>query len=171
MRATSNRDIVPGIPSAVRLLAYLIAPAIVALACSSCSTFKQQPPDPAVAQRLAEVTAIAGPTVNSFRFWRMSSFEPIGLSHMMVFTTPRDAWLLQLDGPCRGLDFGPFMGVTSHMHMVSAGIDTVRVRDNPIPCRIMEIRPVDTARLRHIDNEKQMQDQPDLDQPAGKSGG
>ncbi len=133
-----------------------------------CSSFQDRPPDPAVVKRLAEVDAIAGSPVNSFRFMRMSSFEPIGLQHLLVFTTPHDAWLLRLDAPCRLLDFGPFMGITSHMHLVMAGVDSVRVRDNPIPCRIEQIRPVDALRLRHVDRERKAQGTMDLDQPVDK---
>ncbi|MBS0192916.1 MAG: hypothetical protein JSR34_01555 [Proteobacteria bacterium] len=140
--------------------------ALLALACASCASFQDKPPDPAIAQRLEEVRSIAGPPVSSFRFMRMTTFEPIGLSNLMVFTAPQDAWLLQLDGRCRGLDFGPFMGLTSHMRLVMSGVDSVRVQDNPIPCRIVEIRRVDVKRLRRIDTEKAAPSQPDLEQPA-----
>ncbi|MBS0211672.1 MAG: hypothetical protein JSR26_00645 [Proteobacteria bacterium] len=144
----------------------MLAPALLALVGAACASFQDKPADPAVAQRLAEVRAIAGPPVSSFRFMRMTTFEPIGLSNVMVFTAPQDAWLLQLDGSCRGLDFGPFMGLTTHMHRVLSGVDGVRVQDNPIPCRIVEIRRVDAQRLRHIDTEKAAPTQPDPGQPA-----
>jgi hypothetical protein len=85
---------------------------------------------------------------------------------MLVFTTPKEAWLLHLDAPCRGLDFDPFLGLTSHMHRVSVLTDSVRVRDNPIPCRIVQIRPVNAQTLRRIDREKKAQGQPGEDQPA-----
>ena len=101
------------------------------------------------AQRLRQVLAVAGKPVSSFRFERMSSFEPIGLSDLLVYTNPREAWLLHLDGTCRDLDFDPFLGLTSHMHRVSTLTDSVRVRDNPIPCRIEEIRPVDPVSIAH----------------------
>jgi len=127
---------------------------------AGCSTVRAAPPNPADVQRLAEVRAIAGPPVDSFWFERMSSFEPIGLSDLLVFTTPRDAWLLHLDGECRNLDFDPFLGLTSHSRRVSVLLDSVRVRHNPIPCQIREIRPVDARTLRHIDKEKKAQGQP-----------
>lgn len=146
-----------------------ILAALLGVSVAGCASFQDRPPDPAVAQRLAEVRALAGAPVNSFRFLRMSSFEPIGLADMLVFTSPRDAWLLRLDGRCRGLDFDPFIGLTSHFHLVQSGVDSVRVRDNPIPCRIIEIRPVDTAKLRHVDAEKPAPAQPDS--PASDAGG
>ncbi len=137
--------------------------AFVCGAVASCSTFQPQPPDPAISKRLSEVQAVAGAPVSSFRYMRMSSFEPIGLRNLLVFTTPREAWLLRLDGQCRNLDFEPFLGLTSHMHRVSSGFDSVRVRDNPIPCRIEEIRPVDTANLKRIDRERAAPDQQPMD--------
>lgn len=140
--------------STVRTARCLVMPALLGLALSACASFQDRPPDPAVTKRLAEVRALAGPPVSSFRFLRMSSFEPIGLADMLVFTSPGSAWLLRLDGRCRGLDFDPFIGLTSHFHLVQSGIDSVRVRDNPIPCRIVEIRPVATEKLRHAESEK-----------------
>jgi hypothetical protein len=128
-----------------------------------CATAAPRPVNDAVAQRLAEVSAAAGKPVSSFRYMSTTQFEPIGLGDLLVYANPREAWLLHLDGPCRNLDFGPFLGLTSHMHRVSAGEDKVLVRDNPIPCRIMQIRPVDTAALKRVENDSKAETQP----PAG----
>lgn len=162
--ATSN----PGRRAGSRTTLRWAAAVAVALSCVACASFQDRPPDPAIGKRLAEVQMLAGPSVNSFRYMRMSSFEPIGLQHLLVFTGPRDAFLLDLDAPCRMLDFGPFMGITSHMNRVMSGVDAVRVRDNPIPCRIVQIRPVDTARLRRVDAERKAQGQMEMEvQPSG----
>ncbi|HEY2345940.1 MAG TPA: DUF6491 family protein [Xanthomonadaceae bacterium] len=135
--------------------------AIACVLAAGCSaTLKDRPPDPAVVQRLAEVRAIAGPPVDSFWYEPVSSFEPIGDANLLIFTSPRHAWLLQLDGSCRELDFDPFIAVTSQMNRVTARFDSVRVRHNPIPCQIMEIRPVDAAVLRRVDREKKAQPLP-----------
>jgi hypothetical protein len=117
------------------------------------------------AQRLAEVSAIAGKPVPWFRYLSLNSYEPIGEGDVLVFTNPRQAWLLHLYGSCRDLDFGPFVGLTSSFGRVSAGIDKVIVRDNPIACLIQEIRPVDTSVLKHVERERRLQAQP----PAGQS--
>jgi hypothetical protein len=145
--------------------------AIVCALAAGCSTLRAAPPNAADVQRLAEVSAIAGPPVMSFRFMRMSSFEPIGLADVLIFTTPREAWLLHLDGQCRNLDFDPFVGLTSHMHHVSTLTDSVIVRDNPIPCRIEQIRPVDASALRRIDRERKARNQPAEDAPPAPAGG
>ena len=128
-----------------------------------CATAAPPPGNDAIAKRLAEVSAAAGKPVSSFRYMSTTQFEPIGLSDLLVYTYPREAWLLHLDGSCRGLDFGPFLGLTSHMHRVSAGEDKVLVRDNPIPCRIVQIRPVDTTVLKPVEEEGKVEAQP----PAG----
>jgi hypothetical protein len=148
--------------------------ATMAMLCAlaaGCATLQAAQPTPADVQRLAEVRAIAGPPVSSFRFMRMTSFEPIGLADVLIFTTPREAWLLHLDGQCRNLDFDPFVGLTSHMHRVSTLTDSVIVRDNPIPCRIEQIRPVDASLLRHIDREKKAPNQPSEEAPSPPASG
>jgi hypothetical protein len=137
-----------------------MALAAFAVACAGCSTLQDRPPNPADVQRLAEVQAIAGAPVDSFWFQRMSSFEPIGLSDLLVFTSPHQAWLLHLDHECRNLDFDPFLMLTSHSDRVSTLLDSVRVRHNPIPCEIKEIRPVNALTLRHVDREKKAAEPP-----------
>lgn len=117
-------------------------------------------------QRLADVSAVAGQPVSSFRFFNLSSYEPIGDSDLLVFTNPRDAWLLHLDGHCRDLDFGPFLGLTSTFNRVSARFDKVIVRGNPIGCQIREIRPVDTAVLKRVEKERKL----DMQSSAPPSG-
>jgi hypothetical protein len=136
--------------------------AMLALLCASavgCATTAPSM-NAADAKRLADVSAVAGKPVSSFHFMSMSSFEPIGDSDLLVFTSPREAWLLHLDGPCRDLDFGPFLGLTSTFSRVSAGFDKVLVRGNPIACRIEQIRPVDTAVLKRVDRERRIESKP-----------
>ncbi len=145
--------------------------ATLAMLCAAgvgCATTATAP-NPRDAQRLAEVSAIAGKPVSSFHYLSLTSYEPIGESDVLVFTSPRQAWLLHLDGPCRDLDFGPFVGLTSTFGRVSTGFDSVLVRGNPIPCRIEQIRPVDTAELRRAEHEHKVEAQPAPGQPpAGK---
>jgi hypothetical protein len=145
-----------------------MAVAVLGMACAACSTLTDRPPDPAVEQRLAEVRALAGPPVDTFWYERMSSYEPIGLSDLLVFTSPRQAWLLHLDGECRNMDFDPFLMLTSHSNRVTVMLDSVRVRHNPIPCEIKEIRPVNAATLRHVDRERKAAEPPpgDAAEPA-----
>lgn len=142
--------------------------AALAMLCAAsvgCATTATAPNERDV-RRLAEVSAIAGKPVSSFHFLSLSSYEPIGDSDVMVFTSPRSAWLLHLYGPCRDLDFGAFIALTSTFDRVSTGFDKVIVRGNPIPCPIQQIRPVDTVVLRHAERERRLQAQPPADQPT-----
>jgi hypothetical protein len=116
-------------------------------------------------RRLAEISAIAGSPVTSFRYSSLVSYEPIGENDVLVLTGPRDAWLLHLYGPCRDLEFKSSIGLTSTFGLVSTGFDKVLVRGNPIPCPIQQIRPVDTAVLRRADHERKLQAQPTSGQP------
>jgi hypothetical protein len=126
--------------------------AALAMSCAfaaGCATTPEPQATGAHAQRLEEVSAIAGEQVDSFRYMDQATFEPIGLSDLLVYTSPREAWLLHLDGECRDLDFEPFLKLTSHMHRVSTLSDSVIVRNNPIPCQIREIRPINAAALKN----------------------
>ena len=146
--------------------------AMLFVASVGCATTMALPNDRDV-QRLAEVSAVAGKPVSSFQYLSLSSYEPIGDSDVLVFTSPRQAWLLHLYGPCRDLDFGAFIGLTSSFGRVSIGFDKVIVRDNPIACPIQQIRPVDTAVLKRAERERKLQAEPASGQaPAGgKSSG
>jgi Family of unknown function (DUF6491) len=131
--------------------------AMLCLASAACATTADPPlasgpvgGGDAVSDRLAQVTAAAGQPISSFRYERMSSYEVIGLSDLLVYTRPTEAWLLHLDGECHNIDFGPFLKLTSHMHRVSTLTDSVIVKDNPIPCMIRQIRPVDTAKIAAV---------------------
>ena len=141
--------------------------AMLCVATVGCAT-TMAPPNDRDVQRLAEVSTVAGKPVSSFQYLSLSSYEPIGDSDVLVFTSPRQAWLLHLYGPCRDLDFGAFIGLTSSFGRVSTGFDKVIVRDNPIACPIEQIRPVDTAVLKRVERERKLQAEPASGQrPAG----
>jgi hypothetical protein len=132
--------------------------AALCLAAAGCATTADPPlasgsvggGGDAASDRLSQVTAAAGQPISSFRYERMSSYEVIGLSDLLVYTRPTEAWLLHLDGECHNMDFGAFIKLTSHMHRVSTLTDSVIVKDNPIPCMIRQIRPVDTAKIAAV---------------------
>jgi len=111
------------------------------------------------AERLAGDTAQqalyrshAGAPVTSFRFLgRIYSWTPLGSSAVAVWTRTNEAWLLDLTGPCNGLEYTPVIGLTSTGSTVSARFDKVLVRDNApvnMPCTIAEIRPIDVPALK-----------------------
>ena len=97
--------------------------------------------------KLALYRSHAGAPVPSFHFFgRLDSWTPLGDSAVAVWTRPNEAYLLTLFGPCNGLEFTPFIGLTSSVGTVSARFDKVLVRDTGsinMPCTIQQIQPLD----------------------------
>lgn len=104
------------------------------------------------ARKLAIYRAAAGEPVNSFSYLgRVTGWTPLGDQHIAVWSRPSQAWLLSLHGPCQDLDFTPVIGLTSQGSRVYAGFDKVLVHSRAsiqLPCRIREIRPLDTTAIK-----------------------
>ena len=121
-------------------------------------------PDKRDSDRLAAYTAAAGAPVSSFRvfnpFW---SWESLSDSQLAVYTRPNQAWLIDVDG-CQGLTFANAIGVTSNMHVVTKGFDRVLMHGigvNHLPCIITQIRPVDVAHLKAVQQaQRKIDEQP-----------
>lgn len=131
-----------------RVLAGALAIAILSI--SGCATMGSS--SDIDSPRLAEVKAVADGSVSYFRYIGVNSFEPIGDRDVLIYTNPRQAYLLHLQGPCVNLDFGPSIRLTSFQGRVTAGTDSVLTRDGLGPCRIQDIRPVDPKRLSSHDD-------------------
>jgi hypothetical protein len=133
---------------------YFLIACVLALA--ACSTV---PPGPSA--RLALYRAHAGAPVSSFRYLgRFDNWEALGDQTIAVWTRPREAWLLDLAGPCNGLNFTPVIGLTSQVGQVHAGFDKVLVRDPSsfdIPCVISTIRPLDVDAIKQAEQEQRGQ--------------
>ncbi len=125
-------------------------PLAAVLALAACSTAPRQTD----ADRLALYAAHAGEPANSFRFsGRLNGWVPLGNQALAVWTRPSEAYLLDLSGPCQDLDYAHAISLTSHVSQVSARFDDV-IALGPgtssirIPCRIAQIRPLDTRALK-----------------------
>jgi hypothetical protein len=127
---------------------FFAACVIATVLCAGCSSLKPRPVDP----RLALYRAHAGAPVPGFRsLGRFDSWEALGDDALAIWTRRNEAWLLELYGPCDGLEFSVAIGLTDHVGQVEAGFDEVLVsHPSPIhmPCRIRSIRPVDVPGLR-----------------------
>lgn len=97
-------------------------------------------------QRLAVLQDVAGEPMESFHFWRLDRWEPLGRKHIAVWTRFDEAYLIQVDEPCSGLDFANAIGLTSTGQRVYRRFDVVKFDDQS--CRIQEIRPIDVKALR-----------------------
>jgi hypothetical protein len=103
-------------------------------------------------EQLARYRAHAGAPVDSFRYLgRMDSWTSLGSETLAIWTSPSQAWLLELHGPCPDLDFARAIGISESAGRVHARFDRV----TPIgtgtaghSCAIREIRPLDVKAIR-----------------------
>ena len=115
----------------------------------------QKTPDQ-LANDLVAVQTASGAPVPQFSKISMGTtkWEPIDNEHLLVYTRHATAYLLDLDAHCEGLINAQGVSVGGLSRTVYSGTDTVHVTgpSNPggISCRIVEIRPVDTAKLKSL---------------------
>jgi len=125
-----------------------LLPVLLVASAASCASHPAQDDS----AKLALYRSHAGEPVRSFHFFgRLDSWTPLGDRAVAVWTRPREAWLLDLDGPCNGLEYTVAIGLTSSAGTVSARFDKVLVRDGSpmsLPCIIQTIRPLDVAALK-----------------------
>jgi hypothetical protein len=89
----------------------------------------------------------AGPPLERMTWLgHFDSWESLGDNHLVVYTTPSDAYLLTVTPPCTDLPFVQTIGLTSTAGTVYPRLDSVKVKG--WRCPIAEIRRVDYARLR-----------------------
>jgi len=120
---------------------FVMATALAVLA-SACSSI---PPRARMADKLQEYQAAAGEPVDSVRYTRLRSWEPLGERHVLIQMGPRKLYLVSLDHPCPELPWANSISVTSSTGRVHALFDNVQVRDQR--CRIGQIQPIDTDLL------------------------
>jgi hypothetical protein len=127
-----------------RQIALALVAAVLAAGCSSVP----------LAQRQAAYAAAAGAPVNSFRFFTpLWSWEALGPDQVVIYTKPREAWLLDVPG-CTDLPFTNTIGLTSNLNQVSIHFDKVLTGRANFPCTIQRIRPVDVGRLKAVQKEQ-----------------
>jgi hypothetical protein len=104
-----------------------------------------------MAHRQADYAGSVGAPVASFRYTTdLYSWEPVGDTQVAVYTKPREAYLLDLGVKCPDLGSNYDIGLTSSFGKVTAGFDKVLSGQRHVPCRIVQIRPVDVPRLREL---------------------
>lgn len=113
-------------------------------ACSNAASSRR------TVDRQAAYTAAAGPAQRNFRFFSpLYSWEPLGETQLVVYTKPKEAYLIDLKA-CRNLLVTPSIEMTSSLGQVSVDFDRVRVGPQRIACVISQIRPVDVAHLKAV---------------------
>ncbi len=99
----------------------------------------------------------AGAPVASFRYFgRLNGWTPLGDSALVVWTRPKQAYLLDLNGSCPDLDFARAITLTHQSSTVYARFDKVIPLGRghmTMPCHIREIRPLDVAAIKDAERE------------------
>lgn len=129
----------------MRTILLPLAALVVAFLLSACATR----PGNREAAALARYEAVAGESVASFRFQRLDGYTVLGPDRLVIWTRPREAFLLAVDAPCSELPWVSAIGLTSSLGSVHARFDAVLAGRER--CRIREIRPVDVKALREAE--------------------
>lgn len=132
----------------------LTLPALAAVLLAACAGT----PRLSDSQKYALYRDHAGEPVKSFRYFgNINGWTPLDKTALVVWTRPTQAYLLELTGPCRDLDYAPAITLTNMMGEVSARFDKVLIHGGgsrvPMPCWIEEIRPVDVKAVRQAERD------------------
>jgi hypothetical protein len=95
---------------------------------------------------LEHYTRFAADPVPSFLLRDFRNWELLDREHVLVHATHREAWLISLQSPCRGLNEAWNIDVGQKGSRVYANSDVVRFDGGS--CRIDQIRRVDLALAR-----------------------
>ncbi|MGY1457366.1 MULTISPECIES: DUF6491 family protein [unclassified Luteimonas] len=127
---------------------FVVAAALAgSIGLSACASSGMSPD-----QKLATYQAAAGEPVKSFRYFgRISGWTSLDDRNIAVWTRAQEAWLLSFNGSCRDVEWASAITVTHQGNSVYAGFDKVVALNSGssgFPCRIDEIRPLDTAKIK-----------------------
>lgn len=120
----------------------IVLAALTSLLPAACAS---TPPLPE-SDRLALYQAHAAAPVKDIRYTTPIGWEKVDRQHLLLTMRPNEAYLIEVSGPC--MDWGgssPTIRVNPTVGHLSAKLDTISTQESPVPCRIEEIRPVDTA--------------------------
>lgn len=106
------------------------------------------------AEQLAAYTAAAQQSVSSFPLSRgLYSWVDLGNDALVVYTQPKKAYLLSVT-LCNGLPDASSVGLTSNSGWVTSGMDKVVLSGEHYDCQILDIRPVDLAKFKAIQEQQ-----------------
>jgi hypothetical protein len=124
----------------MKRIASLLLMCIALAACASTTPREREE------AALARYSAHAGEPVSSFHLRLMREWVSLGNTHLAVYTSVNEAWLLEVEQPCHGLDFSRAVQLTSTGSRVYSKFDSVRFEHQI--CRIREIRKVDVRAMK-----------------------
>jgi hypothetical protein len=100
---------------------------------------------------LADYKAVAGDAKNQVIFSHLRGWRSIDEEHLVLEASGNRFYLVTLFGRCMDLDFEHTIGVKNQGNVLSAGFDSIVVRNSfthSLPCRIKTLQPIDRKALR-----------------------
>jgi hypothetical protein len=124
-------------------------PLLLSLALAGCAQHAARPSSTQHASTAIDYSKYVQGDVPWFNFTSLYSWDSNQLGSVVVWTSPRQAYLLQLAGPCIGLQtMAGMIGLTSQNGMVSSNRDAVIAGGNR--CGIMRIQRLDAKAIRAV---------------------
>ena len=113
------------------------------IALAACSGVARRAKDQETQERYL---AYAGAPAERFTYFgHFDNWTALSATELVIWTTFNDAYLLDVQEPCAGLQFASRIGVTSTFGTVNRGLDSVLFERQR--CPISQIRPVDYKRM------------------------
>ncbi|MCK9489776.1 MAG: DUF6491 family protein [Xanthomonadales bacterium] len=126
--------------SAMRTL-FVLAACLLLAACAAAAQRMQME-----REELAIYQSHAGEPVDQVRTFRMHGWQAVADRSLLLETRLNQWYLVDVFGPCQGLQFAHTIGVRAAMNMLRARFDHIVVDGQS--CRIESIRPVDARAAR-----------------------
>jgi len=122
-------------------------PFLMMAALAACTQQPTRPSQARASTQAIDYSKYLQGTVPWFTFTSLYSWDSDQLGYVVVWTSPRQAYRLQLVGPCLGLQTAAGMiGLTSQDGLVSSNRDAVIAGGDH--CRIMRIDRLDAKAIR-----------------------
>ena len=124
-------------------------PLLLSLALAGCAQHAVRSSSTQHASTAIDYSKYVQGDVPWFNFTSLYSWDSNQLGSVVVWTSPRQAYLLQLAGPCIGLQTAAGMiGLSSHDGLVSSNRDAVIAGGDH--CAIMRIQRLDAKAIRAV---------------------
>ena len=123
-------------------------PLLLSLALAACAQQAARSSSTQHVSATIDYAKYAQDTVPWFQFASLYDWNSNQPSSVVVWTSPRQAYLLSLAGPCMGLQGAFTIGLTSHTGLVSSNRDYVIAHQDR--CAIMRIQRLDAKAIRAL---------------------
>ena len=117
---------------------------LAALILGACAGIPKRTSDE---EDLARYMQYAGEPVSSISYLgRYDGWRPLGRDNLVIFTSPTEAYLLTIAGPCNDLPFANRVAIESRGSTLSRGDSVIVGRGQR--CLITELRPIDYRKMK-----------------------